>query len=203
MLWSCSMHPRVLARTSGKCPICAMDLVVLRSASTGPAAASGKLLPAPHPAKKLASSATFRQLLDVVYLAYLRVQVALAGDRLAEARKGGQALVSMLRGVSSRTELKAVRVAWKPISRKLLRLGKQLSTARRITEARRLFSSASTQLIRAVQAFGLSGSFSVYRFHCPMAFNRQGADWLQRTSRVSNPYYGASMLRCGTRRAIR
>jgi Cu(I)/Ag(I) efflux system membrane fusion protein len=30
-----------------------------------------------------------------------------------------------------------------------------------------------------------------------MAFDNQGADWLQRGEQINNPYFGASMLRCG------
>jgi len=33
--------------------------------------------------------------------------------------------------------------------------------------------------------------------YCPMAFNFEGGRWLQLAGDISNPYYGASMLRCG------
>ncbi len=32
---------------------------------------------------------------------------------------------------------------------------------------------------------------------CPMAFNDEGAHWVQQGDQIANPYYGASMLRCG------
>jgi Cu(I)/Ag(I) efflux system membrane fusion protein len=31
-----------------------------------------------------------------------------------------------------------------------------------------------------------------------MAFGNSGADWLQADKSVANPYFGASMLRCGS-----
>jgi Cu(I)/Ag(I) efflux system membrane fusion protein len=34
-----------------------------------------------------------------------------------------------------------------------------------------------------------------------MAFDNQGADWLQWGEQINNPYFGASMLRCGEIRA--
>jgi hypothetical protein len=37
----------------------------------------------------------------------------------------------------------------------------------------------------------------VYHTFCPMAFNDQGAYWLDRTSDIKNPYFGAKMLTCG------
>ncbi len=32
---------------------------------------------------------------------------------------------------------------------------------------------------------------------CPMAFDNKGADWLQMDEDIRNPYFGASMLKCG------
>jgi Cu(I)/Ag(I) efflux system membrane fusion protein len=39
---------------------------------------------------------------------------------------------------------------------------------------------------------------TLYRVHCPMAFDGRGASWLQAEEEVMNPYYGAAMLRCGS-----
>ncbi|MCA9685036.1 MAG: DUF3347 domain-containing protein [Myxococcales bacterium] len=35
--------------------------------------------------------------------------------------------------------------------------------------------------------------------YCPMAFNNQGAYWVQRQGETANPYEGAMMLRCGAK----
>ena len=39
---------------------------------------------------------------------------------------------------------------------------------------------------------------TVRLFHCPMAHDSQGADWLQLAVETANPYFGAAMLRCGS-----
>jgi len=31
-----------------------------------------------------------------------------------------------------------------------------------------------------------------------MAFNNRGANWLQGTPEIQNPYFGAAMFRCGS-----
>ncbi|MCP4450592.1 MAG: DUF3347 domain-containing protein, partial [Planctomycetes bacterium] len=36
-----------------------------------------------------------------------------------------------------------------------------------------------------------------YQFHCPMAFDNQGASWLQNVNDIKNPYFGDMMLKCG------
>ena len=33
--------------------------------------------------------------------------------------------------------------------------------------------------------------------HCPMAFDWEGAHWIQKEGEIANPYYGSGMLRCG------
>ena len=38
----------------------------------------------------------------------------------------------------------------------------------------------------------------VVLMHCPMAMGGDGADWLQSSDQLKNPYFGADMLTCGT-----
>ena len=53
-------------------------------------------------------------------------------------------------------------------------------------------------LTEGAREFGAGGD-SVHRFHCPMAFDNEGADWLQRAEDTENPYFGSQMYRCGSR----
>ena len=55
----------------------------------------------------------------------------------------------------------------------------------------------SEAVISLQERFGHRGSETWHLAHCPMAFDFEGADWLQRGDQVNNPYFGASMLRCG------
>ena len=47
-------------------------------------------------------------------------------------------------------------------------------------------------------AFGHEQKTAVREVYCPMAFDNRGAAWLQIEEVKANPYFGASMLRCGT-----
>ena len=38
----------------------------------------------------------------------------------------------------------------------------------------------------------------LYTAFCPMAFDNKGGQWIQSDKKVSNPYYGSMMLRCGS-----
>ena len=66
-----------------------------------------------------------------------------------------------------------------------------------IEVTRRAFETISSELITAVRQFGIPEADTLYRIHCPMAFNNKGADWLQQDEEVRNPYFGAAMPKCG------
>lgn len=59
------------------------------------------------------------------------------------------------------------------------------------------FQMVSDQLYDLLQTTGFKGN-TVYRQHCPMAFNNRGAHWLSDTTEVLNPYFGDEMLHCGS-----
>ena len=59
------------------------------------------------------------------------------------------------------------------------------------------FSKLSQDMIRLVeQKKDLNGE--LYVAFCPMALNDQGAYWLTTEKKIINPYYGESMLTCGS-----
>lgn len=66
-------------------------------------------------------------------------------------------------------------------------------------EAQRLsFQKLSSVIIPIVREHGNPTDLPVRLVHCPMAFDFAGADWLQTTEEVRNPYFGTDMLTCGT-----
>lgn len=109
---------------------------------------------------------------DPVLQQYLVVQDALAKNRLDEA-------LAALRLLSDSADEEV----------------QQLAAAEQgadIDSVRVLFRSISENLIAHRQlAEGLAVA------SCPMAFDYQGARWIQRTGELANPYFGTRMLHCG------
>ena len=70
-----------------------------------------------------------------------------------------------------------------------------------LDDARREFQRLSDAMVQLEQSFGHDGGATHYVIHCPMAFGNTGADWLQTSTQIANPSFGASMLRCGEVRA--
>jgi Cu(I)/Ag(I) efflux system membrane fusion protein len=58
------------------------------------------------------------------------------------------------------------------------------------------FMHLSAGVTGMVETYG-AGSGPIYELFCPMAFGNRGATWLQGDPKIDNPYFGASMLRCG------
>ena len=65
-----------------------------------------------------------------------------------------------------------------------------------IEELRQAFADISEQIIKLQKIYGHQ-SGEQYLAFCPMAFGDNGAYWLQDQEQIANPYFGASMLRCG------
>lgn len=66
-----------------------------------------------------------------------------------------------------------------------------------LEQARELFQTHSQAMIALARGGYLD--VEAYLMFCPMAFDNQGAFWLQPDRRLLNPHFGASMLRCGDR----
>lgn len=66
-----------------------------------------------------------------------------------------------------------------------------------LDQAREQFQAHSQAMIALARA-GYVARDS-YLMFCPMAFDNQGAYWLQPDRRLLNPYFGDAMLRCGDR----
>lgn len=58
------------------------------------------------------------------------------------------------------------------------------------------FISLSEGLTNAVKTFGINET--IYHQFCPMADNNKGAYWLSKEKQILNPYFGSTMLTCGS-----
>jgi len=103
---------------------------------------------------------------------YLQLQDALAHDEFAAAQQAAMTLAK-----SSAADLEG--------------LAQTAADAADITAMRSAFRPLSEAIIAADLPADLGIAY------CSMAFDYEGARWVQTEGDVSNPYYGATMLRCG------
>tara|TARA_B110000305_G_C19368804_1_gene603357 strand:- start:477 stop:998 length:522 start_codon:yes stop_codon:yes gene_type:complete len=123
--------------------------------------------------------------MEELIASYLKIQDSLAKDDLDSAKNSTDGLKVILEEGKGGHGIKEISS-----------FTKNIKEAKDIMSARNSFRSLSEAVMVLFDFYG-SGETAVYKMYCPMAFNNQGASWLQNTKDVSNPYYGASMLKCG------
>ncbi|MEX2577437.1 MAG: efflux RND transporter periplasmic adaptor subunit [Verrucomicrobiales bacterium] len=133
---------------------------------------------------------------DEVTRAYFDVQKALADDDLEAAKQRAEALRNSLSDRLIALPEEEAAEAWLEIQEALSSSAAAIEEASKIEEARAPFEPLSVAAEEMILRFG-TGDLDVYKAHCPMAFGNQGADWLQEDETILNPYFGASMLKCG------
>lgn len=115
-----------------------------------------------------------------VLAAYLDLQSALAGDDLAAARAAARSIQEETGHYAALADLTQAMVA-----------AETLEGIRRPH-----FETLSQFLIRSVEQH--PDYFpQLLRMHCPMVYDDRGADWLQASEPLLNPYFGAQMMHCG------
>lgn len=140
----------------------------------------------------------FQKQLRAVLDRYFALQAALAADNLAEARASVAPIREAL-ATADMTLLKGeTHMAWMKDLETVNAALKQLDDAKDLAATRTAFAALSQSLIASAKRFGIGSAQPVYRLHCPMAFDGKGADWLQATQEVQNPYFGARMPQCGS-----
>ena len=112
---------------------------------------------------------------------YLTMQSALASDDLDAAKAQAKAMMAITGHSGSLPEMLHNMLAAETLG------------AFRIPH----FEMLSNALISAAKANPETFDSDLFVMHCPMANDNQGADWLQSTQPLQNPYFGEMMLKCG------
>ncbi|MHC4495931.1 MAG: efflux RND transporter periplasmic adaptor subunit, partial [Planctomycetota bacterium] len=128
---------------------------------------------------------------------YLSLQDKLAGDDKAGAAGAAGQTTEALSAVDMGLVTGQAHDLWMGNSMKMKSALKAIKGAAGIEPMRKEFETISNELIAVVGQFGVPLTGTLYKIHCPMAFDNKGADWLQMVEDIRNPYFGASMLKCG------
>ncbi len=140
----------------------------------------------------------FHTAFDKVVQDYLRIAQALATDKADQTKAAAQQALDDLHAVDMKLLRGDTHMRWMSDAGTLEGLLGDINEARDIEQMRQGFAPLSEQIATTVRQFGWTGKGSLYQFHCPMAFNNQGANWLQNTDQTQNPYFGAAMPTCGS-----
>lgn len=140
---------------------------------------------------------TFKTALGKVFDGYEGIQIALAQDDLPKAKKSFSTMHAVLHIMPKEGLDSAASAYWDTTDARIMAILHPMASADSLEAARAYFMDFSVVLSEAIGKFGLAGTGPIYHFHCPMARDNQGADWLQKDSVPANPYFGSAMPRCG------
>jgi Cu(I)/Ag(I) efflux system membrane fusion protein len=139
----------------------------------------------------------FRGQIQAVVEKYLSLHEGLAGDDMSRAVTAAKSAIESLSKVNMSLLSGEPHNVWMARSTMMNKALDAIHKATDIDAARKAFETLSNELIAVVSQFEVPKTRQLYRIHCPMAFNNKGADWLQADKDIRNPYFGASMLKCG------
>ena len=154
------------------------------------------------PISRLDVPKTFIDRLDASFTAYFVLQDALSHDKWDEARAAAGKLILAVEALSDLSATDDAADTWKSDFAALKESVTRLASSPDMKSIRVAYQPLSNIMITIAKRYGTSGRFAVRRYHCPMAFNDKGADWLQNRSGIENPYFGAEMFSCGVLKEV-
>ncbi|MBO9620316.1 MAG: DUF3347 domain-containing protein [Niabella sp.] len=148
-----------------------------------------------HPAQTIVAPASR---LEPVYKAYFAIGDALvASDAKATAAKAAE-LGKAIDAVKMNELEPKEHGVWMSTMNTLNKEAAALKAASGIEKQRTAFAALSNTMYQLMKAS--KASYKIYYNECPM-FNG-GAHWLSNKETISNPFYGAKMLSCGSTKAV-
>jgi Cu(I)/Ag(I) efflux system membrane fusion protein len=143
--------------------------------------------------------AAFRQQLEEFLLLYFQVAEGLSHDDLGQSLEAAKRMPEALRVPDAQLLTGMAHDMWQSMKDDVIDVAEEFGRAPDMDQARNAFYRLSERTIHLVRLMGASGSTDIFVYHCPMARGGAGADWLQPSDGVENPYYGSQMFRCGER----
>jgi hypothetical protein len=125
------------------------------------------------------STTEINEALQVKLAAYFEVKDALVSDNSEKAQEAATAMIAETGSYGDVLNLYL----------------KIIAEASDIEDQRAAFELLSLNMYALAKTD--NAGITVYKQFCPMAFDDKGAFWLSSEKQVMNPYFGASMLRCG------
>jgi len=147
---------------------------------------------APGAAGAAEGTEAFDEAMTPVLSAYLEISTALAADKTAGVTKAAKSIVKLSAKPDPKTVTGKHAKHYAGVPKKLQEAAKKLAALKPddIKAMREAFKSLSKPMAMWATMSKPKGVDVVY---CSMA----KGSWLQKTGQIANPYYGASMLRCG------
>ena len=138
---------------------------------------------------------SFQTSLQLIFKSYIDLKNALVNDDPAKVQNAAKTLSSRLNSVSDDT-VSQTKKEWFKLKIAIQQASKKIYNTEQLSDQREVFIVLSVNMTTVVERYGVGQT--VYSQYCPMADNNRGASWLSLEESIRNPYFGQSMLKCGS-----
>lgn len=147
-------------------------------------------------ADKTTISAEAKTSLQPLYENYFEFKDALTKDDFISAKKALLAFEKSFNKINMSVFKGESHKVWMNYQTELKKQTLHATHIENIKELRMSFEPISNVMIAMTKAFNPLNNSTYVQF-CPMANSDKGANWLSKENKVVNPYFGASMIKCG------
>ena len=135
--------------------------------------------------------------LNGIFEQYLAVKDALVNLNAQDVSSEARELAEQLNDVDTGELTGDKQGQWAQYSDKLKAASLQLAQSSELEQQKQDFVNLTAVMEEGIRNFGLKGK-TVYKQHCPMAFEDKGASWLSDEEKIRNPYEAETMIGCGS-----
>ncbi len=186
-LYACPMHPEVTGKKGDKCSKCGMELTELVKSETVVQSTT-------EPAT---IESTTKVSIKEIVGAYLQLKNTLTKDNSKDAATTAKAFIAAFKNFDKSAFTSEQKKTFDDIESDAKEHAEHIgANAGKIEHQREHFDMLSKDIYDLVKAFGAGQT--LYKDFCPMYNDGKGATWLSETKEIKNPYYGKSMLTCGS-----
>ncbi|WP_432671520.1 efflux RND transporter periplasmic adaptor subunit [Flavobacterium sp. SM2513] len=147
-------------------------------------------------ADKTTISSEAKKDLQPLYKNYFDYKDALTKDDFNSAKKALLEFEKSFNKINMSVFKGESHIVWMSYQTELKKQTLHATHIKNIQEIRMSFEPISNVMIAMTKAFHPLNESAYVQF-CPMANSDKGANWLSKENKVVNPYFGASMLKCG------
>jgi len=131
--------------------------------------------------------------LPVVLTQYYAVKNSLVAGDAVKAGANATEFVKAVNAVETKALVAEEQKVFQSLQAKLLADAGMIVASKDIAKQREIFASLSTNMISLAKVAKISDA-AIYVDYCPM----KKSSWLSEDKSIKNPYYGNSMLTCGS-----
>ncbi|WP_114781343.1 DUF3347 domain-containing protein [Botryobacter ruber] len=164
-----------------------------------PATAAGVVVNAPDYS---AADAAFKKQLAQLLDQYMNVKDALVASDATAAKKAANTIAATAKALPLASLQDADQKDFaQEHTEKIRKTASGIASTGDIKTQREQLEGLSEAVFALTKAFDATEN-TLYYQHCPMALNNKGGYWLSSSKEISNPYFGAKMLKCGSTKEV-